>query len=136
MNVRSLVLSFLALMPNLPNHFLRTTNRLPGGICSSILNSVTAIVLTAPPILRRVTELSAQAFRTVIQPTPDKFLWSCRDLSFRFPLYGCFFLYLFDTESPLILIKFQFIANKLAAIIVQHDGGGICGTLLLGEQSC
>ena len=136
MNVRSLVLSFLALMPNLPNHFLCTTNRLPEDIGGSILNSVAAVVLTAPPILRCVTKLPTQAFRTVIQPTPDKFLWRCRDLSFRFPLYGCFFLYLFDTESPLILIKFQFIANKLAAIIVQHDGGGICGTLLLGKQSC
>ena len=138
MNVRSLVLNCLTLMPNLTNHFLRATNRLPGNACGSILNSVAAVVLTAPPILCRVTELSAQAFRTVIQPTPDKFLWSCRDLSFRSPLYGCFFLYLFDTESPLILIKFQFIANKFAAIIiiVQHDGGGVCGTLLLGEQSC
>ena len=136
MNFSGLVLSFLALMPNLPNHFLRAMNRLPGGICGSILNSVAAVVLTALPILRRVTELPTQAFRTVIQPTPDKFLWSCRDLSFRSPLYGGFFLYLFDTESPLILIKFQFIANKLAAIIVQHDGGGICGPLLLGKQSC
>ena len=133
MGVSSPVLSFLALMPNLPNHFLRATNRLPGGLCGSILDFVAAIVLTAPPILRCVTKLTMQAFRTVIQPTPDKFLWSCRDLSFRFPLYGCFFLYLFDTESPLILIKFQFIANKLAAIIVQHDGGGICGPLLLGK---
>ena len=136
MGVSSPVLSFLALMPNLPNHFLRTTNRLPGSICSSILNSVAAIVLTAPPILRCVTKLSAQAFRTVIQPTPDKFLWSCRDLSFRSTLYWRFFLYLFDTESPLILIKFQLITNKFAAIIVQHDGGGICGPLLLGKQSC
>ena len=136
MNVRSLVLSFLALMPNLPNHFLRTTNRLPGGICGSILNFVAAIVLTAPPILRCVTKLTMQAFRTVIQPTPDKFLWSCRDLSFLSPLYGRFFLYLFDTESPLILIKFQFIPNKFTAIIVQYDGGGICGSLLLREQSC
>ena len=136
MSVSSPVLSFRALMPNLPNHFLRTTNRLPGGICGSILNSVAAIVLTAPPILRCVTKLSAQAFRTVIQPTPDKFLWRYRDPPFRSTLYGRFFLYLFDTESPLILIKFQFIPNKFTAIIVQYDDGGICGPLLLGKQSC
>ena len=118
MNVRCLVLNFLTLILNLTSHFLRTANCLPGNICGSILNSVAAVVLTAPPILRRVTELSAQAFRTVIQPTPDKFLWICRDLPFRSPLYGRFFLYLFDTESPRFLIKFQFITNNFTAIIV------------------
>ncbi len=136
MNISSLVLSFLTLMLNLTSHFLRTTNCLPGNACGSILNSVAAVVLTAPPILRCVTELSAQAFRTVIQPTPDKFLWSCRDLSFRSLFYRRFLLYLLNTESPRFSIKFQLIANKFTAIIVQYDGGGICGTLLLGKQSC
>ena len=65
MNVRSLVLSFLALMPNLTSYFLRATNRLPGNIGGSILNSVAAVVLAAPPILRCVTKLPTQAFRTV-----------------------------------------------------------------------
>ena len=136
MGISGPVLAFFTLMLNLTSHFLCAMNRLPGNIGGSVLNFIAAVVLAALSSLRRVTKLSAQAFRTVIQPTPDKFLWSCRDLSFRPPLYGCFFLYLFDTESPLILIKFPFIANKFTAIIVQSDGGGICGPLLLGKQSC
>ena len=120
-------------MPNLTNHFFRTTNRLPGNIGGSVLNFIAAVVLAALSSLRRVTKLSAQAFCTIVQSAPDKFLWSRRDLPFRPLFYRCFFFYLFDAESPRFTIKFQFVANKFTAIIVQYDGSGICSTLLLGK---
>ena len=93
-------------MPNLTSHFPCTTNRLPGNIGGSVLNFIAAVVIAALSSLRRVTKLSTQAFRTIIQATPDKFLWSRRDLPFRPLFYRCFFFDLFDAESPRFTIKF------------------------------
>ena len=93
-------------MPNLTNHFFRTTNRLPGNIGGSVLNLIAAVVLATLSSLRRITKLSSQAFRTIIQATPDKFFWSRWNLPFRSLFYRCFFFDLFDAESPRFTIKF------------------------------
>ena len=106
MGISGPVLAFFTLMLNLTSHFLCAMNHLPGNIGGSVLNFIAAVVLAALSSLRRVTKLSAQAFCTIIQATPDKLPWSCRDLPFR-PLFcRCFFFDLFDAESPRFTIKF------------------------------
>ena len=100
MNIIGPILRVFTSALNLTNHFLRTTSRLPGSISGSILNSVATVVLTPLPILCRVTELPAQAFRSIIQASPENLLWCSTGLTLWSLLRSGFFFYLLNTGSP------------------------------------